>query len=110
MQLSLLPADVLESGNPIRLYKDALSGASKALDARFCEGADVRELVWMRAAVVDAVLSQAWERLDWPQSPAACLIAVGGYGRGELHPQSDIDLLILLEREDPLPIPELARL
>lgn len=111
MQLSLLPADVLDTSalsqalddgaSPIRLYKEVLNRASKALDTRFIEGADVRELVWMRAAVVDAVLSQAWERIDWPQNPAACLVAVGGYGRGELHPQSDIDLLILLEREDP---------
>ncbi|TNF36584.1 MAG: [protein-PII] uridylyltransferase [Gammaproteobacteria bacterium] len=111
MQLPLLPDDVLDTSalsqaldngsNPVKLYKETLSKASEALNQRFREGADVRELVWMRAAVVDAVLSEAWKRIDWPDSPAASLIAVGGYGRGELHPQSDIDLLILIEREDP---------
>jgi [protein-PII] uridylyltransferase len=43
---------------------------------------------------VDAVLSQAWQAAQLPFSTA--LVGVGGYGRGELFPYSDIDLLILL--------------
>lgn len=111
MQLPLLPTDVLDTGAlaqaldsgtpPIRAYKEALAQAGQALDERFRQGDDVRELVWMRSAIVDAVLGQAWSRIDWPATPATCLVAVGGYGRGELHPHSDIDLLILLERHDP---------
>ncbi|MBO6850644.1 MAG: [protein-PII] uridylyltransferase, partial [Marinobacter sp.] len=57
--------------------------------------ADVRALVHSRADTVDTVLRLIWNRYPFAASSDISLIAVGGYGRGELHPHSDIDLLIL---------------
>ncbi len=77
-------------------YRAVLEQAREELKARFLAEEPVEELVRARAALVDAVLSQVWcEQLADHESRWA-LVAVGGYGRGELHPCSDIDLLLLV--------------
>ena len=55
---------------------------------------DAQALLTNRCRQVDSVLVRLWDSLEFPAAPA--LAAVGGYGRGELYPASDIDLLILL--------------
>lgn len=88
----------LGEGQPLEVFKDALAAANTHLDSRFLEGEQIRTLVYERAAFIDRILHYAWHQFDWDDNIA--LLAVGGYGRGELHPQSDIDLLILLKRSN----------
>ncbi|TCZ89002.1 [protein-PII] uridylyltransferase [Lysobacter sp. N42] len=72
--------------------------------------ADVRSLVRRRAEGIDGLVRDAWGRC-LGAAPAAALFAVGGYGRAELYPQSDVDLLVLADEADqPALAPRLARL
>lgn len=78
---------------PITVFKDAIIAASAQFDARFREGEDIRTLIHERALFMDCLLHYAWHQHTWPEGIS--LEAVGGYGRCELHPYSDIDLLLL---------------
>ncbi len=85
---------------PLTAYKTALRASRESLARRFHDGTDIKLLVRSAASLIDGVLQRVWTQFI-PPDTRACLIAVGGYGRGELHPASDIDLLILTE-VDPL--------
>ncbi|MEO7761609.1 MAG: [protein-PII] uridylyltransferase [Casimicrobiaceae bacterium] len=50
-------------------------------------------LLRRQCRLVDTVLRAMWQAFEMPRSLA--LVAVGGYGRGELYPYSDVDVLIL---------------
>ena len=87
----------LEYQNPINVFRDALSAAKNHFDNRFLEGEDARALVNEASQFADVLLWYAWHQYDWDENVS--LVAVGGYGRGELHPHSDIDLLILMRKD-----------
>ncbi len=95
LDIAKLKADVAEAGSPIPLLKNALKTSDEVLNFRYQEGQDIDYIVKGRAGVVDEILKLAWAALNWPDPSNICLIAVGGYGRGELLPHSDVDLLIL---------------
>lgn len=90
----------LEQGKQVQipLLKQALGLINQRLDQAFYDGADIRDLVYGRAWALDQLLMIIWQQFVWPDNTVA-LLAVGGYGRGELHPKSDIDLLILTADE-----------
>jgi [protein-PII] uridylyltransferase len=69
------------------------------LHTQFSTGADIKDLVNGRSWLVDQLLRQCWQRILGGNSHAA-LIAVGGYGRHELLPGSDVDLMILLDQTE----------
>jgi [protein-PII] uridylyltransferase len=80
-------------------FRDSLRAFADGLRRRFEAGEDVDALVTRRAGFVDDLLRRAW-RVTMPADAPAALVAVGGYGRGELYPASDVDVMILLDAGD----------
>src|SRR5210317_1128543 len=74
--------------------RESLASASEDLRARFLAGESVVTLVHARADLIDGVLTGLWREHIEPLG--AALVAVGGYGRGELHPSSDVDIMLLV--------------
>jgi len=95
VDLSELESRISNDISPVVAARELLKERYNADAEAFRQGADVRALVHSRSGTLDTVLALIWNRYAFAASADISLVAVGGYGRGELHPHSDIDLLIL---------------
>ncbi|MCB4811721.1 [protein-PII] uridylyltransferase [Methylovorus menthalis] len=75
-------------------WRHKLHERQQALQQAFEQSGNTSALLKGHSRFVDQLLQALWQ--DAGLNHAVCLIAVGGYGRGELFPHSDVDLLILL--------------
>lgn len=96
--LDAAATSVLDEPQAVRSYRDALTSARNTLASRFADGVPASDLVRQSAAFIDTLLAKAWSAHDLPIDKALALVAVGGFGRGELHPGSDVDILVLVDK------------
>ncbi len=87
-----------EAASPIASFKQCIKDARAHLDERFRAGEKVDILIGDLSWFIDQILTEVWCRYSFSTADDISLLAVGGYGRGELHPYSDIDIQILLKR------------
>ena len=101
MRLANLPERLAEAKFAPDAFRHELKEAHEELAERFRADESVEVLVHARAELIDTILREVWRS----QLPAGyeswTLAAVGGYGRGELHPHSDVDILILVPSSAP---------
>ncbi|OOZ41178.1 [protein-PII] uridylyltransferase [Solemya pervernicosa gill symbiont] len=93
--------EIVTTTSPLPLFRNALQQGNTVLHERFLAGCAVTTLVNQRAKLIDALLSRAWLHVIGENMSELALIAVGGYGRGELHPGSDIDIMLLFGKVEP---------
>jgi [protein-PII] uridylyltransferase len=92
--------DALPGARTVKVFRQVLEAGDADLRQRFKADEPVDHLVRDRARLIDIALVRAWRMHLGDDSEQLALVAVGGYGRGELHPCSDIDILVIVPDVD----------
>ncbi|MGJ8682087.1 [protein-PII] uridylyltransferase [Paraglaciecola sp.] len=85
---------LINTTDNIAAYKTIVANSYEWLETEFGQS-DIKSLVTGRATLIDNLLAHIWKLMGLNKQNKIALVAVGGYGRGQLQPYSDIDLLIL---------------
>ncbi|PJG43741.1 protein-PII uridylyltransferase [Acinetobacter tandoii] len=88
----------VKSNHDIQAINQWRTDVEKQLQESFEHGQPIREVISARANLIDEALQFLWRHAELDQTKLG-LFAVGGYGRREMLPYSDVDIMILSEDE-----------
>lgn len=88
------------SENVLMTFKNLLKTKENELREKFDPKVSVSKLLREKSDFLDNLLTVCWEHFLGNHAKTLTLCAVGGYGRREMFPYSDIDLLIILPSDD----------
>lgn len=93
-------SDLFNQPNPLILFKTLVKEKNTELQQKFDPHRSVTSLIQEKSDFIDAILNCCWSFFLKPHAAQLALCAVGGYGRRELFPYSDIDIIVLLDSAD----------
>lgn len=99
MNAIIKPSLFLEQDR-LQSFKQLLKQKDTELRQKFNPQSSVSDLLREKSDFIDEILTSCWQYFLAEHAPRLSLIAVGGYGRRELFPYSDIDILVLLDSDD----------
>jgi [protein-PII] uridylyltransferase len=99
-------AAIFAKKDSLQQFKQLLKQNDAELRQKFNPHKSVSNLLKEKSDFVDDILSCCWRHFLGEHAKQLSLIAVGGYGRRELFPYSDIDIVVLLNSDDTSPYQE----
>jgi [protein-PII] uridylyltransferase len=84
----------------IASFKELIKHQNEELKKQFNPHQSIADLLKGKAEFIDQILIAGWHYFLTDNAANLALCAIGGYGRCELFPYSDVDILILLDREE----------
>jgi len=93
-------AAIFAEKDSLQQFKQLLKQKDTELRQKFNPHKSVSKLLKEKSDFIDEILSCCWQHFLGEHADQLMLCAVGGYGRRELFPYSDIDIVVLLDSDD----------